>query len=368
MAWDGGHPLTTALNMSYMAERLSVFGLAVGIALLLTGVGRFILAFAVFGRREEASETVRARSTAAPVVSWSGITGGPDRQDAPTSRSAGEGRPQPPSPLAAGVRIWPQRGSAPGPMLGEPRDDTMQPSERRDAMKVQDIMSRDVLTIGPEGEIRDVARILTERHISGLPVCDAERRVVGIVSEGDILFKEYGQHPARRYRYAGLTGRRHAKEATKARAINVRDAMTTPAITVSPYCSVAEAAQLMTEHRINRLPVVKGDELVGIVTRTDLVRAFVRSDEDIRHEIREDLLLKTLWIEASEAICVSVERGAVRLSGRLEKRSDAPLLERLVTRVPGVVSVESELSWTIDDTTRNARRELRSTQEPVGRG
>ena len=233
-------------------------------------------------------------------------------------------------------------------------------------MKVEEIMTREVLTIGPEGEVRDVARILVENHISGLPVCNAQRQVVGVISEGDILFKE--QAPAekgRRFLFRFVSPR--TKEARKARAITVHEAMTAPAITISSYSSVAEAARIMSEHGVNRLPVLKGDELVGIVTRTDLVRAFVRSDDDIRREIEEDVLIRTLWIEAPGTIGVEVERGAVRLSGYRDTRGDALLLERLVARVPGVVSVRSELSWSNDDTTRKARRVLRRTEEPARR-
>ncbi|MGH3136137.1 MAG: CBS domain-containing protein [Gaiellaceae bacterium] len=229
-------------------------------------------------------------------------------------------------------------------------------------MKVQEIMTSDVLTIGPEAELRDVARIFVERGISGLPVCGARREILGVVSEGDILFKEQGP---RGQSMLSRLGGKALKELEKTRAVKVSEAMTTPAITVSPYCSVAEAARLMSEHGINRLPVVKGAELVGIVTRTDLVRAFVRSDEEIRREIGEDLIRRTLWIEAPEAIGVDIERGAVRLSGHLQTSSDASLLVRLVARVPGVVSVESDLSWTTDDMSRDGRRELRRTQVPA---
>jgi hypothetical protein len=173
--------------------------------------------------------------------------------------------------------------------------------------------------------------------------------VLGVVSEGDILLKERGPME----RGGRLLLRRHrAERATaerKARAITVQDAMSAPAITISSYSSVADAARLMSEYGINRLPVIKDGELVGIVTRTDLVRAFVRSDEDIRREIKQDLLRRTLWLEVSEASRVEVERGAVRLEGRLQRRSDGALLERLVARVPGVVSVQGALSWTTDD-------------------
>lgn len=229
-------------------------------------------------------------------------------------------------------------------------------------MKVHEIMTPDVLTIGPEAELRDVARIFVEHGVSGLPVCGARREILGVVSEGDILFKEQGP---RGRSVLSRFGGKASKELEKALAVKVSEAMTAPAITVSRHCSVAEAARLMSEHRINRLPVVKDGELVGIVTRTDLVRAFVRSDEEIRREIREDLLRKTLWLDVPEAIRVDVERGAVRLNGRVERSSDASLLARLVARVPGVVSVQSELSWTTDDTSRKGKRELRRTQVPA---
>ena len=118
----------------------------------------------------------------------------------------------------------------------------------------------------------------------------------------------------------------------------------------------------MSEHDINRLPVMKGIELVGIVTRTDLVRAFVRSDEEIRREIKEDVLRDTLWLEVPAAVRVEVNRGVVRLNGHRETSSDASLLVRLVGRVPGVVSVLADLSWTTDDASRKGRRTLRRTQ------
>lgn len=234
-------------------------------------------------------------------------------------------------------------------------------------MKVEEIMTRDVLTTGPEADVRDVARILVENHISGLPVCNAQRHVIGVVSEGDILFKEHDPTPARRGRPVVWLYDRSAKKSMKARAVKVHDAMTAPAITIPAYCSVSEAARLMSEHGVNRLPVIGTHELVGIVTRTDLVRAFVRSDQDIRHEIREDVLRRNLWIDVPEAVGVEVRRGAVRLTGKLETRSEAIVLERLAARVPGVVSVESGLTWTSDDTTRRAKRQLRWTQQPVGR-
>jgi len=220
-------------------------------------------------------------------------------------------------------------------------------------MKVQEIMTSDVVTVGPEMDLRDVARILIDKGISGLPVCGVRRELLGVVSEGDILVKEGGPRQQRGFRER-LRGS-DTKTAQKARALTVRDAMTTPVVTVSPRASVAEAARRMSDNGVKRLPVVRDGELVGIVSRTDLVRAFVRSDEEIHHEIREDVLRRTLWLQTPEAVEVHVDRGAVRLSGEVETSTDAVLLEKLVARVPGVVSVQSDVGSRFEDDARSRR-------------
>jgi CBS domain-containing protein len=245
--------------------------------------------------------------------------------------------------------------------VGHDRD-----TRKEDSMKVEDIMTRDVLTVEPDTPIREVARILAENHISGVPVCNPQGEVLGVVSEGDILFKEYDPIPARTSRLFSLLSESSAASATsKSRAVNAGEAMTSPPITLPAYCSVAEAARLMSEHGVNRLPVLGAQKLVGIVTRSDLLQAFVREDDDIRREIEEDVLRRNLWLEDPGAVIVEVERGAVRVTGRVATRSEAAALERLAARVPGVVSVQSELSWTTDDSTRKANREVRSTREPA---
>jgi CBS domain-containing protein len=226
-------------------------------------------------------------------------------------------------------------------------------------MKVQEIMTRDVVTVDLDAELRDVARILVDKNISGVPVCGAQGELVGIVSEGDILVKEGGPRDERGF-FGSLRGA-DVKQAQKARALKAKDAMTAQVVTISPYASVAEAARHMSDMGIKRLAVVKDDKLVGIVSRTDLVRAFVRSDDEIRREIREEVLLRTLWLEVPEAVQVQVERGAVRLSGQVETATDALVVQRLVARVPGVVSVQAELSWRFTDAER-ARREYERVQ------
>jgi CBS domain-containing protein len=224
-------------------------------------------------------------------------------------------------------------------------------------MRVSELMTEQVLTIGPEAPIKDVAKILVEHGISGLPVCNIEGRVLGVISEGDILYKE---HDPREGRIGGplgwiVDGAPDPAGYAKATALTAEKAMTSPAVTIAPFESVAQAARIMCERHVNRLPVVKGDQLVGIVTRADLVRAFTRSDAELQREIEKDIFERVMWIDAGR-VEVTVQDGRAALSGRLDTRSDVDLLNKLVARVAGVVAVESSVTWNIDDTTRKARR------------
>ena len=161
-------------------------------------------------------------------------------------------------------------------------------------MKVEDVMTRTVVTVAPQTSLKDVAALLSEHGISGVPVCDTNGRLLGVVSEADIVRKEEGR-PAERERFWWL----HAPDDESVAKIAARtagEAMTSPAITIEPGRPVSEVARLMVERRVNRLPVVAGEELVGIVTRADLVRAFRRSDEEIKREITEDVIVRTLWM------------------------------------------------------------------------
>lgn len=215
-------------------------------------------------------------------------------------------------------------------------------------MRVEHLMSRDVVTVSPETPLKEVAKILGDRRISGLPVCDGEGRVVGVVSETDIVRREQGLPPRRSTVLEWLSGR---AETPRRAARTAGEAMTTPAVTIGAGRAVAEAARLMVEREVNRLPVVDRGELVGILTRADLVRAFRRSDEEIEREISEDVLLHTLWI-APARLGIAVDEGEVTLTGKLETRTEAELAAAYVGRVPGVVEVHDELTWQFDDLAR----------------
>lgn len=207
-------------------------------------------------------------------------------------------------------------------------------------------MSRPVRSVGPDAKLRDVAVILSTEHISGLPVVE-RGNVVGVVSESDIVRVEQGSSG----KAEGVLGWLLNSSSTPDGRLEARtagEAMSSPALTIAPGRSIAEAARLMTEKGVNRLPVIVRGELVGILTRGDLVRAYARSNEEIEREIYEDVLIHTLWV-SPERIGVSVSDGVVKLAGEARTRTEAELMAAYVKRVPGVSVVESELTWEVDD-------------------
>jgi CBS domain-containing protein len=211
-------------------------------------------------------------------------------------------------------------------------------------MQVKDVMQTEVVTVAPDATLKEAARLLVEHRISGLPVVDAAGEVVGVVSEADILYKERGERPSHS-RLAWFFDPGGLVDARKVEARTVADTMTTPATTIQRWRNVADAAKTMIDLGVNRLPVVHHDQLVGIVTRADLVRAFARSDDEIRTEIREDVLRRTLMLPNPGAIDVAVEAGAVTLSGSVERRYEAEVAAEASARIPGVVSIASTLTW-----------------------
>jgi CBS domain-containing protein len=223
-------------------------------------------------------------------------------------------------------------------------------------MKIEAIMTREVLSVRPETSLKEVARLLSENHISGLPVCDADGVVIGVISEADILRKLEGIPADVGGRFAWFF-RRLDGELDRVTASTAGEAMTAPALTGRPAQHVSDAARVMIEHRINRLPVVLGGQLVGIVTRADLVRVFHRSDAEIEQEIRDEVLRNTLWA-APESMQLSVVGGVVRLRGSVETHLDATLADRLVRQVPGVIDADIELQWRADEPERDSILEL----------
>jgi CBS-domain-containing membrane protein len=204
-------------------------------------------------------------------------------------------------------------------------------------MRVAEVMTTEVLTVKPDTSLKQVAELLTRCGISGLPVVDAEGQVIGVVSEADIILKE------RRRRKPGFWRRVFGGDeplSAKASARTAGEAMTSPAVTVTADRRIDAAAALMLDRQVNRLPVLdRAGKLAGIVTRADLVRAFVHTDEEIVREIREEVLVHELWLNP-EDFQVTVERGEVTVEAPTQTHEERELLTRRIGLVPGVVTVD----------------------------
>ena len=210
-------------------------------------------------------------------------------------------------------------------------------------MKVQDVMTTDVATTTPDVLLKEAAVELVQRKISGMPVVDDDLHVLGILSETDILAKEGTEHKNGGF-LQWLVDPGDPWVAARFDAVTVDDAMSAPARTITAGRHVAEAATIMLDEDVNRLPVVDAEgKLIGLISRGDLVRAFARSDEEILEEIEEDVIRKVMWLSPS-SVGVTVTNGVVTLTGEVASEADAELLPTFARKVPGVVDVTSSLT------------------------
>ncbi|MFI9151645.1 CBS domain-containing protein [Streptomyces sp. NPDC053367] len=211
---------------------------------------------------------------------------------------------------------------------------------------VAELMTRDVVKARPDLPFKEIVRLLADNDVTAVPVVDELDRPVGVVSEADLLRKSADQaDPSSRIPAAHL----EARERAKAEGSRAEELMSAPAVCARPEFSVVEAARLMEAHQVKRLPVVdETDRLLGIVSRSDLLRVFLRRDDAIRDEITEDVLRRTVRLAPSE-VTVEVRDGRVDLRGSVEYRSLIPVIERLCRGVDGVVSVAEHLAYRTDD-------------------
>jgi CBS domain-containing protein len=201
---------------------------------------------------------------------------------------------------------------------------------------VADVMTREVVRVAPETGFRGILALLAEFHITAVPVVDGDDRPIGIVSEADLMRVQAAQDDPSGLLAAPAAG--GGREAATAGEL-----MTSPAICTSPGTSVVAAARLMNRHQVKRLPVVDGNgRLVGMVSRSDLLRVFLRDDQAIRSEIVEDVLAQVAGVSPAE-VGVEVDQGRVTLSGTIAAPHLVPIVLRLCRSVDGVVSVTDRL-------------------------
>ena len=204
---------------------------------------------------------------------------------------------------------------------------------------VSDVMTHTVVAVGRDAPFRDIVRLMDQWQVSALPVVEDEDRVVGVVSEADLLPKEEfrGAEPA------SHSGLRRVSDLAKAGGLRAADLMTSPAITVHADAPLAQAARLMAQRRVKRLPVVNDlGMLQGVVSRADLLKVFLRDKDDIAEEVRHEVI-GVLFPDPVEPVRIEVADGVVTLTGWVDDTSLVPLVERLVRAVEGVVDVRCHL-------------------------
>ncbi len=204
--------------------------------------------------------------------------------------------------------------------------------------QVSDVMTTKVVSVAENASYRHIVEVLTDNHLTALPVVAAEGKVVGVVSEADLIRKQERHEHAERK--PGWEFRPAAR--TKAEARTAGELMTAPAITISPDGLLGTAARLMGAHHIKRLPVIDADgTMVGIVSRTDLLKVFVRPDAEIAAEAK-DVLTRILLADPA-AVHVTAHDGVITLTGRLAAEIDIAAGVRLIEAIDGVVGVTSKL-------------------------
>lgn len=209
---------------------------------------------------------------------------------------------------------------------------------------VADVMTPNPVSVQRTTPFKMLVALLDEHRISALPVVDEGAIPLGIVSQADLLLKETYTDVVPIVEF-----RRHRAERHKAEGLVAEDVMTSPVVTVHSGASLQAAAHRMIDGHVKRLVVVDADgRLSGIVTRSDLLHVFLRPDPDIRRDILEEVIVRTLWMDAG-SIDVDVQAGLVTLGGTVDRLSDIAIISRLVRGVEGVVGVAETLAFRFDD-------------------
>jgi len=212
---------------------------------------------------------------------------------------------------------------------------------------VGELMTSAVVHVRPGTSFKEIARLLAEHDITSVPVLDDQDRPLGVVSEADLLRHQAAvEDPAGLAPSASLSDR----DRVRSQATTAQGLMSSPAVGARPTWTVVEAARLMNQRGFKRLVVVdEAGRLIGIVSRSDLLRVFLRHDPAIREEIRHDILAGLLGLSVDE-IDVQVREGQVTLTGTLEHHSVVTALTGLCRGVDGVISVTENLGYRINDT------------------
>jgi CBS domain-containing protein len=224
-------------------------------------------------------------------------------------------------------------------------------------MLVRDVMSAPAITIDPRATIRSAIQRMLASRLSGLPVADASGALLGIVSESDLLHRsEIGTAKTRSGWLDFLLGPgRSAQDYTQSHARYVEEIMTRDVITIGEDATLDEAVKLMDEHKIRRLPVMRGAAIVGLFARSDLLRALLRSEEqaEVRAQPLSDPQIAQAILDeinaqkwsTPDSIKVEVHSGDVVLSGVIFDERERDAIRICAENVPGVKTVVDNMIW-----------------------
>lgn len=207
---------------------------------------------------------------------------------------------------------------------------------------VADVMTRELVTVFPETPFKDVVDLIVGHEISAVPVVDAHNRLLGVVSEADLLCKEEHVDDEDDAHPAFFAGPRTRAGYRKAAGLTARDVMTSPALTIGSQAFLPSAARELAHAHVRRLFVLENGKLAGVIARRDLLRGFLRSDKDIQEAVERDVFHDALWANPG-MVRATVRHGVVTLTGRLEYEADVDIAEHLVKALPGVVGVRNRL-------------------------
>ncbi|MFF8594570.1 CBS domain-containing protein [Streptomyces sp. NPDC015220] len=204
--------------------------------------------------------------------------------------------------------------------------------------RVGDVMTRAAVAVGRRASFKDIVERMEQWQVSALPVLEGDGRVIGVVSEADLLPKE-----AFRDSDPDRPAQPHVSEFAKAGAVCAEELMSAPAVSVHADATLAEAARIMALRHVKRLPVVSPEGVLeGVVSRGDLLKVFLRTDNELADEIRRDIV-DVLFPAPVEPVHIMVTDGVATLTGRVRDPALIPLAARLVRGVEGVVDVDCHL-------------------------
>ena len=206
---------------------------------------------------------------------------------------------------------------------------------------VKDVMTRSVVAVRGEADFKEMVHAMRNRRVSAFPVLDAANRVIGVVSEADLLLKEAA--PELPQGTVRLTWR--PKERSKAAGMTAAEVMSTPAVTIGEDAPVADAARLMKSHKVKRLPVVdSSDRLRGIISRADVLSVYERPDSEIWDDVIKEIIVEEFGLDPAMLV-VTVRSGVVTITGSVDRRADALGLLGAIRHLEGVVGLRDRLSY-----------------------